>query len=126
AAALAITAASTLFLVRAFDNQEPLSNSSSSTVSLHPTAGGSYLPPSLAGGNGWNSRSSGPVFASGHNGAYVWASTIPISEDDVRFDAAITPTTITELPADGIVVTVELVPSAFRDTSVPFPYADLS
>jgi len=99
---------------------------SPSEVSDHPTAGGSYLPPHLAGGNGWDSRSSGPVSATGQNGAYAWASTIPISEDDVRLRAAIPPTTITELPPDGIVVTVEVVPSAFLDKSVPFPYADLS
>jgi hypothetical protein len=88
--------------------------------------GRSYLPPYLAGGDGWNSRSSGPIPATHQDGTVAWASTIPISEDDVRLRAAIPPTTITELPPDGIVVTVEVVPSSFHDTSVPFPYADLS
>ena len=60
------------------------------------------------------------------SGTVAWASTIPISQDDIRLGAAIPPTTITDLPPDGIVVTVEVLPAAFYDTSVPFPYADLS
>ena len=91
-----------------------------------PTSGDSYLAPYLAGGQGWNSRSSGPVPATGRSGTVAWASTIPISQDDVNLGAAIPPTTISKLPPDGIVVTIEVVPGAFHDTSVPFPYTDLS
>jgi hypothetical protein len=101
---------------------------SSSSADANPSGatGASYLAPYLAGGQGWNSRSSELAPAIGQNGTTAWASTIPISEDDVRLRAAIPPTTITELPPDGIVVTVEVVPAAFHDTSVPFPYADLT
>ena len=55
-----------------------------------------------------------------------WAATIPISQEDVHLRAAIPPSTIAQLPQDGIVITVEVVPSAFKDDSVPFPYPDLS
>jgi hypothetical protein len=94
--------------------------------SAAPPVGASYLPPYLAGGKGWNSRSSAPVPVTPPSGTVAWASTIPISEDDVRLRAAIPPTTITELPPDGIVVTVEVVPASFKDTSVPFPHANVS
>jgi hypothetical protein len=104
----------------------PAPSSSPSEVSQPPVVGRSYLPPYLAGGNGWNSRSLGSIPAARQYATGAWASTIPISEDDVRLGAAIPPTTITELPPDGIVVTVGVEPSAFQDTSVPFPYADLS
>jgi hypothetical protein len=132
AVALGIALASTLYVVRAFDSPQPAASTpssaspSASEATQPGTVGGSYLPPYLAGGDGWNSRSSGPVPATGQNGTVAWASTIPISEEDVRLRAAFPPTTITELPADGIVVTVEVVPSAFHDASVPFPYADIS
>jgi len=101
-------------------------SSAPSSDNSAPPTGASYLPPYLAGGNGWNSRSSGLVAATRQNGTVAWASTIPIAQDDVRLGAAIPPATITELPPDGIVVTVEVVPASFKDTSVPFPYAGLS
>jgi hypothetical protein len=85
-----------------------------------------YLAPHLAGGQGWDSVSSDPIPATQRDGTTAWASTIPISQEDVHLDAAIPPSTIAQLPQDGIVITVEVVPSAFKDDSVPFPYADLS
>jgi hypothetical protein len=86
-----------------------------------------FLAPHLAGGQGWDSVSSAPIPASQRDGTTAWASTIPISHDDLGPRApAIPPSTIAQLPQDGIVVTVEVVPSAFKDDSVPFPYADLS
>ena len=96
------------------------------TESSTPTTGDSFLQPYLAGGQGWNSRSSAWAPATGHSATTAWASTIPISQDDDQLRAAIPPTTITQLPPDGIVVTVEVVPASYKDTSVPFPYADLT
>lgn len=89
-------------------------------------AGESFLPPYLAGGDGWYTFSSDPIEATQQVATIAWSSTIPIAQEDVRLNAAIPPSTITRLPKDGIVIAVEVMPSAFRDTSVPFPYADLS
>ena len=91
-----------------------------------PTPDAFFLAPHLAGGDGWDSVSSEPIPATQRGGTTAWASTIPILNEDVQLRAAIPPSTIAQLPQDGIVVTVEVVPSAFKDDSVPFPYADLS
>lgn len=91
-----------------------------------PTTDAFFLAPRLSGGDGWDSVSSGPIPATQPGGTTAWASTIPILHEDVQLRAAIPPSTIAQLPQDGIVVTVEVVPSAFKDDSVPFPYADLS
>jgi hypothetical protein len=104
----------------------PADVSSSPSGSETAATGEFYLEPYLAGGQGWNSRSSAPVSATGKNGTTAWASTIPISEEDVKLRAAIPPTTISALPPDGIIVTVEVVPASYQDTAVPFPYADRS
>jgi hypothetical protein len=105
---------------------EAASNDEAVQVSPPPPANAFFLAPYLAGGQGWNSMSSDPVPARGQNATVAWASTIPISEHDVMLRAAIPPMTISELPPDGIVVTVLVVPSSYDDTTVPFPYADRS
>lgn len=86
----------------------------------------SFLPPYLSGGDGWFTVSSDPVPANSESPAVVWASTTPVANEDVQLNANIPPSTITQLPRDGIVIAVQVIPAAFEDTSVPFPYADLS
>ncbi len=104
----------------------PDPNAGSVGGSPTPPQGEFFLAPHLAGGNGWDSVSSEPVPANQHDGTTAWASTVPISQEDLHLHVAIPPSTIAQLPPDGIVVTVEVVPSGFKDDSVPFPYADLS
>jgi hypothetical protein len=108
------------------DALRSLQSGGSENGSPTPTPDGFFLAPHLAGGLGWDSVSSEPIPAARRGGTTAWASTGPISQEDVQLRAAIPPSTIAQLPQDGIVVTVEVVPSAFEDDSVPFPYADLS
>jgi hypothetical protein len=105
---------------------QPDVNTGSVSGSSTPAPDEFFLAPHLDGGNGWDAVSSEPIPATQRGGTTAWASTIPILQEDVQLRAAIPPSTIAQLPQDGIVVTVEVVPSAFRDDSVPFPYADLS
>jgi hypothetical protein len=128
--ALLVAAAGLLILARAFlpsTGTTPPAGESSPTSPPSPTPRQTpvvFLAPHLHGGSGWGSYSSPPVKEG--EASYAWASTIPIAEADIPYGAAIPPTTIERLPADGIVVTVEVVPSEYQRSSVPFPYTDHS
>jgi hypothetical protein len=128
--ALLVAAAAFVILARAFvpftgttapADQTSSTSPSSPTLSEAPVV---FLAPYLNGGTGWSTYSSPPVKEG--DASYAWASTIPIVQADVQYGAAIPPSTIEHLPANGIVVTVEVVPSEYQSSSVPFPYADRS
>jgi hypothetical protein len=130
AVALFVAAAAFVFLARAFvpsTGTTPPADQTSPTSTPSPTpseASVVFLAPYLNGGSGWSTYSSPP--AKEGDATSVWASTIPIVQADVQYGAAIPPSTIEHLPTDGIVVTVEVVPSEYRSSSVPFPYANRS
>jgi hypothetical protein len=126
AVALLVAGAAFAIVVRAFrpstgstlPGPQTSSTSTSPTINQTPTV---FLAPHLDGASGWYSYSSVP--AKEGDASYAWAATIPIDEADRSSGAVIPPATIERLPADGAVVTVEVVPSSYMSSSVPFPYA---
>jgi hypothetical protein len=77
-----------------------------------------FSAPFFSGGEGWYERDSGPVRE--ENAAVAWASTTPLSHDDLSY-TAIPPATISALPPDGIVVTAEIAPWGFDPSGPPYP-----
>jgi hypothetical protein len=83
-----------------------------------------YLYPFFQERVGWNVHDQGRV---PNGGATVaWASTIPFDPADLDPNApAIPPNTIEQLPTGGVVLTAEVVPSAFDPTLGPWPPGSL-
>ncbi|HEX9123718.1 MAG TPA: hypothetical protein VF984_10255, partial [Actinomycetota bacterium] len=84
------------------------------------TAEQAYLPPHLAGGDGWYTHESAP--APDGDATVAWASTVPFARSDLSLGAAIPPDTITSLSPNDVLVTVETTPWTFDPSSGPYPY----
>jgi hypothetical protein len=84
---------------------------------------GEYLPPFLAGSEGWFTVASDPAELG--EPTFAWAATVPFVMSDLSYGAAIPPETIRALPDDGIVVTVLTVTPEHDPALGPFPYDDL-
>jgi hypothetical protein len=79
-----------------------------------------YLYPFFRETAAWHVHDQGEVPADA--GSVAWASTIPFDPADLDANApAIPPATIEQLPPDGVVLTAEVVPSAFDPGLGPWP-----
>jgi hypothetical protein len=83
-----------------------------------------YLYPFFREREGWHVHDQGEVPDGA--GSVAWASTIPFDPADLDPAApAIPPSTIEQLPPDGVVLTAEVVPSAFDPSLGPWPPGSL-
>jgi hypothetical protein len=126
--ASAIFVAAALFVWTAFRSGPPTSASLASGSSVTTTPGSPsnyrYLYPFFRETDEWHAHDQGEVPADA--GAIAWASTIPFDPADLGPQApAIPPSTIQQLPHDGVVLTAEVVPSAYDPTHGPWPPGSL-
>lgn len=91
---------------------------SESTTSTSPADVG-FSSPFFTGQEGWYVRDSGLV--GDKEAAVAWAATTRFSPEDLGVAKAIPSVTISSLPADGIVATAEIVPSAYDAAGPPYP-----
>jgi hypothetical protein len=101
-----------------------VASGSSVTPSLGPSANYRYLFPFFQQLDGWHVHDSG--LGPADSGSTAWASSIPFDPADLEPTApAIPPNTIEQLPPEGIVLTAEVVPSAYDPTLGPWPPGSL-
>jgi Tol biopolymer transport system component len=81
-----------------------------------------YLPPFLQGGQGWETRASGPLPAG--DAGVAWASTTPLKDWPRPGQPAIPVDTISTMPRDAVIITVLTTPWALDPSLGPFPYGD--
>jgi hypothetical protein len=97
---------------------------SSATTSPGPSSDYRYLYPFFGETVGWHVHDQGRV--PNDAGSIAWASTIPFDPADLDPKApAIPPNTIQQLPSGGVVLTAEVVPSAYDPTLGPWPPGSL-
>jgi hypothetical protein len=126
--ASAIFVAAAVFVWTGFRAGPPtpagLASGSSAATTQAPPSDYRYLSPFFRETDEWHVHDQGEVPADA--GAIAWASTIPFDPADLSPRApAIPPSTIQQLPADGVVLTAEVVPSAFDPALGPWPPGSL-